>query len=136
MNATSYYWSYTDFYKFITYTSFITYTYNYGTTAGAKSRSRWKCSQNFCKFYRETPLLKSLFYKVASIQACNIIKKRFLQRCFPVNFEKFFRAPILKNIYERLLLYTEYFIIYWFMQFTTVHVFQFCNSFFFNTQLK
>ena len=123
-------------YKFITYTFYITYTYNYGTAAGAKSRSRWKCSWKFCKFYGEIPVLKSLFCKIASIQACNVIEKRLLQRCFPVKFEKFFWAPILKNIYEQLLLYTEYLIVYWFMQFTRMHVFHFCNSFFFNTQLK
>ena len=29
MNATSYYWSYIDFYTLITYTSYITYTHNY-----------------------------------------------------------------------------------------------------------
>ena len=29
MNATSYFWSYTDFYTLITYTCYITYTYNY-----------------------------------------------------------------------------------------------------------
>ena len=40
------------------------------------------------------------------LRACNCIKKRFQQRCFPVYFAKFLRTPSLKNICERLLLYT------------------------------
>ena len=46
--------------------------------------------------------MKSLFNKVASLQACNFIKKRLQHRCFLVNFAKILRAPILKNICERL----------------------------------
>ena len=34
-------------------------------------------------------------------KACNFIKKRLQQRCFPVNIAEFSRTPILKNIYER-----------------------------------
>ena len=54
-----------------------------------------------------------------------VSKKRFLRSCFPVKFEKFFRAPTLKSIYKRLLLFTDYFSIYWFIQFTTEYVFHF-----------
>ena len=67
------------------------------------------------------------FYKVAGLQVCNIaasnfVKKTLLHRCFPVKFDKFSKTPILKNICERLLLCIDYFIIYWFLQFTTVYV--------------
>ena len=48
--------------------------------------------------HRETPVLKSLFNKVAGLKACSFIKKRLQHRCFPVNIAKFLRAPILKNI--------------------------------------
>ena len=34
----------------------------------------------------------------------SFIKKKHQHRCFPVNIAKFLRAPILKNIYEWLLL--------------------------------
>ena len=37
-------------------------------------------------------------------QTCNFIKKRLQYRCFPVKLAKYLRTPILKNIYERLLL--------------------------------
>ena len=37
-------------------------------------------------------VLEPLFLKFASLQACNVIKKRLLQRCFPVKFEKFLRT--------------------------------------------
>ena len=47
-------------------------------------------------------MLESLFNKVAGLKTCNFIKKR--QRCFPVEFAKFLRTPILKNSCERLLL--------------------------------
>ena len=52
----------------------------------------------------KTPVLESLLNKAAGVQACNFIKKRLQHGCFPVKFAKFLRAPILKNIYERLLL--------------------------------
>ena len=35
------------------------------------------------------------------------IKKRLQPSCFPEKFAKFVRTPILKNIYERLLLHRE-----------------------------
>ena len=38
------------------------------------------------------------------VKTCNFIKKRSQHRCFPVKFKKFLRTPILKNIFERLLL--------------------------------
>ena len=34
----------------------------------------------------------------------NFIKKRLQHRCFPVKFAKYLRTPILKNIFEWLLL--------------------------------
>ena len=34
----------------------------------------------------------------------NFIKKRLQRRCLPVKFKKFLITPILKNIWERLLL--------------------------------
>ena len=39
-----------------------------------------------------------------SLQTSNFIKKRLQHRCFSVNIVKFSRIPILKDIYERLLL--------------------------------
>ena len=32
------------------------------------------------------------------VHTCNFIKKRLEHRCFPMNFAKFLRTPILKNI--------------------------------------
>ena len=46
----------------------------------------------------------SLFNNVAGLQDCNFIKKRFLYRCFLITVLKVLRAPILKNMYGRLLL--------------------------------
>ena len=41
-------------------------------------------------------------------KARNFIKIRLQHRCFPVNFAKFLRTPILKNICERLLLENDF----------------------------
>ena len=53
-------------------------------------------------------MLKSLFNKIAGLQACNFIKKRLQYRCFPVNIVNSLRTPNLKNICERLLLYEKH----------------------------
>ena len=52
-----------------------------------------------------------VFLKISQIsqensrpKARNFIKKRIQHRCFPVEFTKFLRTPILKNVIERLLL--------------------------------
>ena len=37
----------------------------------------------------------------------SLVKKRLRRRCFPVNFAKFIRTPILKNICKQLLLKQE-----------------------------
>ena len=42
------------------------------------------------------------------LKACNFIKKRFQYRCFLVNFAKFLRTPLLKNICEPLPLHLKY----------------------------
>ena len=54
--------------------------------------------------HRKTPVLESLFDKVAVLQPSNFIKDRLQHRCFPVNIAKFLTAPILKNTCELLLL--------------------------------
>ena len=54
---------------------------------------------------QETPVLEPVFKKVAgSDLGLQLIKKRLEHRCFPVEFAIFLRTPILKNIFERLLL--------------------------------
>ena len=40
----------------------------------------------FCKIHRKTHLTGSLFKKVASLRLANLLKKRLLHRCFPMNF--------------------------------------------------
>ena len=55
------------------------------------------------QYPQETPVLESLFKKVAGLQACNFIKKRSQHRCFPMNIAKLLRLTILKSIGKRLL---------------------------------
>ena len=54
--------------------------------------------KNLAKFTRKHLCYLS-FNKITGLRTGILI-----QRCFPVNFVKFLRAPILKNICERLLL--------------------------------
>ena len=59
-------------------------------------------SCEYRNIHRKTPVLKSLFNKVAGLKACNFIKKRLQRRCFPANIAKFLRTAILKNINKRM----------------------------------
>ena len=62
--------------------------------------------QNRCsKFYkRTTPVLKSLFIRIADPKAFNFIKKRLQRMRFPVKFPKFLRAPFFTEHLRWLLL--------------------------------
>ena len=55
----------------------------------------YKCfsRKSFANFTGKTPMLESLFTKVAGPQAGNFIKKKTQHRCFTVKFAKFLRAP-------------------------------------------
>ena len=46
----------------------------------------------------------SFFNKVAGLRPGNLFKKRLWHRCFPVNFVKLLRTPLLQNTSGRLLL--------------------------------
>ena len=48
--------------------------------------------QNRCSWKIKTPVLESLFTKVANLEAWNFIRKRIQHKCFPVKFEKILRA--------------------------------------------
>ena len=63
-----------------------------------------RCSLKCCKIHRKAPVSESLLLKQTPVEACNFIKKRLCQRCFPVNFAKFFRTPFSQNTSGRLLL--------------------------------
>ena len=49
-------------------------------------------------------MLKSLFHKVTGLKTYIFIKKRPQHKCFIVNIAKSLRTPILKNIFQRMLL--------------------------------
>ena len=98
MNPTSCYWSYIDFYTLITHDYILTYTYNFATAAKVVLK-------NFANFIGKHQCWSLFFHKVASFQACNVTKVRLLHRCFPVKFEKFWRTPILKNIWATASVY-------------------------------
>ena len=55
------------------------------------------CSQKFRNIHRKTPVLESLFNKVAGLQVCNFIKKRLQHRYFLLNIAKFLKTAFLKN---------------------------------------
>ena len=55
------------------------------------------------QYPQETPVLESVFKKVAGLKAWNFIKNRPQHRCLLVSIVKILRLPILKNIFEWLL---------------------------------
>ena len=69
--------------------------------------SHQKCSikeailKNFAIFTGKRPCW-SLF--LTKLQTCYFMKRRLHHRYFPMDIAKFLRTPILKNIWERLLL--------------------------------
>ena len=65
-------------------------------------------SQKVEKFHRKTPVLESVFNKVADIKAYKFIEKKLQHRCFPLIFAKFLGIPIFKKICEQLLLFFQY----------------------------
>ena len=65
--------------------------------------SKKRCSEKFHKFYRKH-LCWSLFLKKLQAFRAATLLKRLQYSCFSVKFAKLLRAPILKNICERLLL--------------------------------
>ena len=66
-----------------------------------------RCFRNFAKSTGKH-LCQSLFFnKVVSLRVATLLKKRPWRRCFPVNFEKFLRTPILQNTSWLLLLQKE-----------------------------
>ena len=53
--------------------------------------------RNFAKFTGKH-LCQSLFFnKVAGLRPATLLKKRLWQRCFPMNFLRFLRTPLLQN---------------------------------------
>ena len=58
--------------------------------------------------HKKTPVLESLFDKVAGLKAYNFNKKRLLRRCFPVNIAKFLRAALFIEHFWWLRLYLFY----------------------------
>ena len=52
------------------------------------------------------------FNKVTGLQAGNLFRKEFRHKCFPADFVKFLRRPILWNTFELLLLRFEEVLIY------------------------
>ena len=49
--------------------------------------------------------LESRFNKVLGLKACNSIKKRHFNTCFPVKFEKFLRTPFFTELLQWLLVW-------------------------------
>ena len=71
---------------------------------GSTVRSSHKsCSQKLCNISTENTCVGVSFKKIASLKACNFIKKRSQHRYFLVNIAKFLRLPISKTICDRIL---------------------------------
>ena len=81
---------------------------NFYSTIYRSSHRRYSVTKgvlrNFAKFTGKH-LCQSLFFnKVAGLRPATLLKRRLWHRCFPVNFAKFLRRPVLQNTFGRLLL--------------------------------
>ena len=65
-----------------------------------QNRSSLKCPN----IHRKTPVLHSLFNKVAGLLTSNFIKKWLKRRCFPVNVANFLRTAFFIEHLRWLLL--------------------------------
>ena len=102
------------FFQVYYYCSRVTYTnYNKKFCMASPKAVVQRCFEKklllkLCVEFTGKHLCRSFFNEVAGLQTCNFIKKRLQYRYFPVNFVKFLGTPILKNIYELLLLHLKY----------------------------
>ena len=67
---------------------------------------KMRALKNFVIFTGKTPVLESLFNKVAGLKAYNFIKKELEHRCFPIIFKNTFfcRTPPMDTFFLALLL--------------------------------
>ena len=49
------------------------------------------------QYSQENTFVGVFFNKIAGFQACNFIKKRLQNRCFPVNIAKFFKSTYFEE---------------------------------------
>ena len=106
MNVTSYYWSYIDFYTLITYTSYVTYTYNFETCI---QKQLPKVFLRKSQVSQEHLCWGLFFTKLQSFRTATLLKRDSNTVSFLWNL-KFLRTPIWRNIWcERLLLCVDYF---------------------------
>ena len=61
--------------------------------------------KNFSKFTGKQMYQSLYFTKVAGLRPATLTKWRLWHRCFPVNFAKFLRTPLLQSTSGRLLLH-------------------------------
>ena len=62
--------------------------------------------RNFEKFTEKHLYQSHLFNKVAGLRTVTLLKKRFCQRCFPINFSKFLKTPSITEHLQWLRLET------------------------------
>ena len=60
--------------------------------------------RNFAKFSRKHPCQSLFFSKVVGLRPATLLKIRLWHRCFPVNFAKFLRTPLLTEHLRWLLM--------------------------------
>ena len=103
-----------QFYVLLLFTYFIISTFHvfcpslYSQETNRSSHRRWFVKRgvfkNFAKFTGKHLRYSVFFNKVAGLLPSNLSKKRLWRRCFPVNFAKFLRTPLLESTSKRLFL--------------------------------
>ena len=121
MNASSCYWSYIDFYTFSTYNYILTIP-----TQPPERKSQAATGEvlSFANFTGKHLCWSLLFTKLQAFRIATLLKKDPYTGVFLWNLRNS-EEHLFWRTSERLLLCIDYFIIYWFLQSSTVHVFHF-----------
>ena len=121
MNASSCYWSYIDFYTFITYNYILTIL---AQPPERKSQAATGEVLPFANFTGKHLCWSLLFTKLLAFRAATLLKKDPYTGVCLWNLRNS-EEHLFWRTSERQLLWIDSFIIYWFLQSSIVHVFHF-----------
>ena len=93
--------------------------------------------KNFSMLAKNTCVRVS-FNKAGSLKVCNLLKKRFQHRCFPVNIPKFLRTAFLWNTFCSLYFYVmiEFFGRLWVQNWRVSYFLYYCFVFLHNSSVR
>ena len=124
MNATSCYWSYTDFSTLFTFIYLLTLTILTQPPEQNSEAAAGSALKNFANFTGKRLYWSLFFKKLRAFRPATLLKRDSYKGVFLWNLRNY-EEHLFWRTSERLLLCIDYFIIYWFLQSSAVHVLHF-----------